>query len=128
MKSWRFMDYCSEAGNNLIKEWYRRQDEAVQADFDVTLNNLAGTVDWRGLKEFKALHGKHRGLGEIRFKTNNVQYRPVGFFGPGRREFTLLVGCKKKQQIYDPPDAFDLALKRRTFWTQGKGTIVEHSF
>ncbi len=69
--------------------------------------------------------GRH-GLGEIRFKSGNVQYRPVGSFGPGERMFTLWVGCKKKQNIYDPPDAFDLALKRRRLYAQGRGSLREH--
>lgn len=122
------MDYYSEAGNNLIKKWYNELNEDAQADFDATLNNLAGTATWRGLKEFKMLSGGHAGLGEIRFKTNNVQYRSVGFFGPGDREFTLLVGCQKKQNIYNPPSALDLALKRKNLYSQARGSIHEHSF
>jgi hypothetical protein len=127
MKYWRFMDYYSEAGNDLIEDWYRGQSPGVRADFDVTLRNLAGTVDWHGLTEFKALHGKHSGLGEIRFKSGKVQYRPVGRFGPGQREFTLLVGCYKKQRVYEPPDAFDLALRRWSLYKQGRATIHERS-
>ncbi|HCC57738.1 MAG TPA: hypothetical protein DEQ47_10840 [Solibacterales bacterium] len=55
MRIWRFMDYCSEAGNDLIEEWYLRQPAAVQADFDVTLKNLSIAEDWRGLTSFKTL-------------------------------------------------------------------------
>jgi hypothetical protein len=127
MKYWRFMDYCSEAGNDLIEEWYLDQDAEVRADFDVTLRNLAGTHDWHGLNEFKMLHGKQGGFGEIRFKTRNVQYRPIGRFGPNKREFTLLVGCHKKQRVYEPPDALDLAVKRWNLYTQGRASIRERS-
>jgi hypothetical protein len=126
MTFWRFMDYCSEAGNNLIEEWYFDHDASVQADFDTTLDLLAGTHDWRGLREFKMLAGKHSRLGEIRFKTKKVQYRIAGFFGPPSRAFTLLVGCEKRQRIYKPPDAFDVALKRLSLYRQGRGTIREH--
>jgi hypothetical protein len=45
MALWRFMDYCSEAGNNLIEEWYLDQSENVQADFDATLKNLSITPE-----------------------------------------------------------------------------------
>lgn len=124
-KFWKFSDYCSEAGTNLIQAWYDDQPVEAQADFDVTLNNLAGLRDWRGLNEFKLLKGKHQKLGEIRFKTLNVQYRPVGCFGPGQREFTILVGCIKKQNVYQPPDAFDLALKRRSLLRQGRASTNE---
>ncbi len=127
MKHWRFMDYCSEAGNDLIEEWYLDQNPEVRADFDVTLRNLAGSQDWHGLNEFKMLHGKQSGFGEIRFKTRNIQYRPVGRFGPGVREFTLLVGCYKKQRVYEPPDAFDVAVRRWGLYKQGRATIRERS-
>lgn len=68
--------------------------------------------------------GRH-GLGEIRFKTANVQYRPIGSFGPGERTFTIWVGCSKKQKIYDPPNAIDLALRRKNLYTQGRGSLHE---
>ena len=122
------MDYYSEAGNNLIEKWYSELNEGAQSDFDTTLNNLTGINDWHGLKEFKMLHGKHSGLGEIRFKSGNVQYRAVGFFGPGRGDFTLLVGCEKRQRVFRPADAFDLALRRKRLCGQGRGTLHEHSF
>ena len=123
MIGWRFFDYCSEAGNNLIEEWYLSQREDVQADFDTTLKTLSIFDDWRELKEFKMLG--RQGLGEIRFKTANVQYRPIGSFGPGERSFTLWVGCKKKQNIYDPLDIFDLVLRRQSLYERGKVCLRE---
>jgi hypothetical protein len=126
IKLWRFMDYHSEANNNAIEDWYLNSSAAVRAVFDVTLNHLAGSEMWYGLREFKMLKGKHSRLGEIRFMTGNVQYRILGFFGPGAREFTMLVGCEKRQWIYRPPNAMDLALKRLSLLRQGRGTIREH--
>jgi hypothetical protein len=126
MKRWRFLNYHSEAGNNLVERWYRDQSVAVQADFDVTLNNLAGMEDWRDTHEFKMLKGKYSGLGEIRFKTGNVQYRPIGTFGCGEKTFAILLGCRKKGSVYNPPDAFDLALRNKGLVAQGKGGFVEH--
>jgi hypothetical protein len=110
MALWRFWDYCSPAGNNLI-EWYQDLPDEAQAEFDVTLKTLSITEDWRGLSEFDSL-GRD-GLCEIRFKAAKIQYRPAGFFGPGIKSFSIYVGCSKKGNIYTPPDAFDLAIKRR---------------
>ena len=104
------MEYHSASGNNLIEEWYLGLPEEAQANFDVTLHLLSITNDWRGLSQFDSL-GRH-GLCEIRFKSGGIQYRPAGFFGPGEKCFSIYVGCKKKGRVYDPPDAFDLALKR----------------
>ncbi len=125
MKFWRFYDYCSPAGNNLIEEWYADQETDVQAAFDITLNNLAGLRSWHGRTDFSMLHGAHARLGEIRFKTGKVQYRPVGFFGSARGTFILLVGASKKQNVYTPPNAFDLAVTRRRLLAQNVGRTEE---
>jgi len=117
------MDYCSPAGNNLIEEWYWNLPEEAQAEFDVTLKTLSITEDWRGLSEFDNL-GRD-GLCEIRFKAGKTQYRPAGFFGPGVKCFSIYVGCKKKGKIYTPPDAFDLALKRRAKVLQREASLRE---
>jgi hypothetical protein len=105
------MDYCSPAGNDLIEEWYLDLADEAQTEFDVTLKILSIAEDWRGMAEFKSLGLE--GLHEIRFKALNVQYRPAGYFGPGAKCFSIYVGCKKKGSIYTPPDAFDLAAKRK---------------
>jgi hypothetical protein len=123
MGLWRFMDYCSPAGNNLIEEWYQDLPGEAQAEFDVTLKNLSITEDWRGMAEFKSLGLD--GLCEIRFKVLNVQYRPVGFFGPGAKCFSIYVGCRKKGSIYTPPDAFDLAAKRKGKVLRGEAYLRE---
>jgi len=123
MALWRFMDYCSAAGNNLIEEWYLDLPEEAQAEFDVTLKGLSITEDWRGMSEFD--HLGRDGLCEIRFKSANVQYRPAGFFGPGAKYFSIYVGCQKKGKIYDPPDAFDLAIKRKGKVARGEASLRE---
>jgi hypothetical protein len=125
MAAWRFMDYCSAAGNNLIEEWYWDIPDAARAEFDVVLWTLSIAQDWRGMREFKSLG--FDGLCEIRFKSENVQYRPAGFFGPGTRTFSIYVGCEKKGKVYKPPDAFDLAAKRRSKLVRGEGTLRERT-
>jgi hypothetical protein len=115
--------FYSPAGNNLIEEWYLDQPEEAQAEFDVTLKGLAITEDWRGLPEFKSLGID--GLCEIRFKAAKVQYRPAGFFGPGAKCFSIYVGCYKKGKVYSPPDAFDLAMKRRGKVLRGEASLRE---
>ncbi|MGA3077552.1 MAG: type II toxin-antitoxin system RelE/ParE family toxin [Bryobacteraceae bacterium] len=109
----------------MIQEWYKHRDPSVRADFDTTLNNLsiAPAPDWRNMKEFK--HLGREGLCEIRFATANVQYRVLGFFGPGKNTFSLYVGATHKQRIYNPPDAFDLAIKHRNSVKNGKGSLRE---
>lgn len=122
------MDYYTEKDDkNLIGEWYERQEENVQAEFDTVLNILAGTEDWnRRKKEFSPLKRKHTGLYEIRFKIGNVRYRPVGIFSLNYREFILLMGCEKTGGNYTPRNAFDLALDLKGMFEAGRGSIHEH--
>lgn len=123
MALWRFMDYCSPAGKNLIEEWRLDLPEEAQAEFDVTLKTLSISEDWRPMWEFENLG--REGLCEIRFKSGKVQYRPAGFFGPGARTFSIYVGCQKKGKVYNPPDAFDLAMKRKRMVERREAYLIE---
>lgn len=123
MALWRFLDYCSPAGNNLIEEWYLDLPEEAQAEFDVTLKTLSITEQWRGMTEFESLG--REGLCEVRFKSGKIQYRPAGFFGPVAKCFSIYVGCYKKGKIFTPPDAFDLAIKRRSKVIRGEASLRE---
>lgn len=125
MALWKFMDYRSPADNNLIEEWYSDLPEDAQAEFDVTLKTLSIVEDWRGMSEFKSLG--RQGLCEIRFKAGNVQYRPLGFFGPGAKTFSIYVGCFKKGNVYHPPNAFDIALDRRGRVARGEASLNERA-
>lgn len=117
------MDYCSPARNNLVEAWYCGLAAVAQAEFDVTLKTLSISEDWRELKEFK--HLGRDGLCEIRFKAANIQYRPAGFFGPGPKCFSIYVGCKKKGGKYDPPNAFELALRNKNLVEQKEAFLIE---
>jgi Phage derived protein Gp49-like (DUF891) len=110
----------------MIEDWYQRLPTDARADFDWVIQELAGTENWRDSGRSKPLHGKQHGFVEIIFKTHNVQYRPVGRYGPQQREFSLLVGCSKKQRNYTPPDALDLAVTRWGLLQQGRGSLCEH--
>ncbi len=126
MKYWRFMDYYTEKGDNLIRDWYESQDEEVRAEFDIVLSRLAGFKDWSDLKEFKILTRKHAGLCQIMFKTRNRNFRPVGFFSPNSNdEFVIVLGCEKSGRVSIPPRAFDNALKFKKKFEKGKGSIHE---
>src|ERR1700683_5534698 len=86
MALWRFFDYITENGQNLMQGWYDAQDPEVQAQFDATLLFLAGTADWEHeeVEEFKPLTERPLGLGEVRFY---VDWRAPGARKPRRRRF-----------------------------------------
>jgi hypothetical protein len=138
MALWRFFNYITEHGDNLIADWYDAQDPEVQAQFDATLFLLGATEDWGDEKvmEFKPLTGKHVGLGEIRFhvialapgakRPHRRRFRPVGIWPPRvDHEFVLILGCEKSGRTFIPHNAFDLALNYKSLIEQGRGTISE---
>jgi len=138
MRPWTLRDYFPETGGCPIREWYARQDAAVQANFDATVNILRATDDWTAseVKEFKLLSAAHAGLAEIVFdvevrkagarKVSKRKFRPVGVFRPEEREFIFLLGCEKSGRIYIPSDAFEKALKLKAAFEKGLGAIDDH--
>lgn len=58
------------------------------------------------------------GIGEIRFEYKNVQYRPLGFWGPNRNEFTFLFFALEISDRFEPETALGIAVVRR-------GLVVE---
>src|ERR1700686_2035331 len=111
---WTFRCYVSPAGRDMIDNWYGRQSEEVQGALDVALEYLIQRPrnEWRR-PEFDLLSGKMRAIGEIRLKVDK-QYRILGFFGPDRSDFTMLIGSSKKGNNYDPTGTFETALDRMT--------------
>jgi len=107
------------------KEWYLDLPEEAQAEFDVTLKTLSIAEDWRGMSEFE--HLGLNGLCTVRFKAGKVQYRPAGYFGPGEKCFSIYVGCRKKGNVYTPPNAFDLAAKNKGRVERGEASLIERT-
>lgn len=60
----------------------------------------------------KTLHGECSGLGEVRFESGNVQFRPLGFRS-GEFEYTILFCALEKEGKFDPKTACKMALDRK---------------
>ncbi len=66
---------------------------------------------------------KHRsGLIEVKVDTR-VAYRILGFTGPERFTFKIMLICNHKGRVYDPPDAIRTAARRKKEVETGKGVI-----
>lgn len=109
---WTVKYYVVSNGGSPFKDWYDGLGEEVRAVFDARLDHLKQQPrnGW-SMPHFRLLHGPCAGLGEIRFNARRVQYRPLGFFGPGPNEFTLLVGAIEKGGEIRPTSACAAALK-----------------
>lgn len=103
---WTFKCYHDSNGKDVIDEWYQSQDASVRAEMDAVIEYLLNKPrdEWKRpkfdlLKDNKS--GKCKGLSEIRFKVNNIQYRVLGFFGSERLVYVLVdVGKKTDENFY----------------------------
>jgi hypothetical protein len=114
MDIWTFRTYVFPQGYEEVATWYAAQTPTVQAAFDQRLKNLAQMKpqEWRE-PYTKQLEGPCDGLVEIRFKADRVQHRPLGFYGPGRMEFTIVFVACEIGDRFDPQNACEVALARK---------------
>jgi hypothetical protein len=131
MSLWTFLDYLGASGENMIVAWLQEIHSAktrtkVSARMDAKIEHVSVLEqrDWPRYL-FTELAG-FPGILEMRFTYNNVQYRPLGFFGPDRYEFTFLIGAIEKNSRFIPPNAPDTALARKDIVESDKGRTSEH--
>lgn len=111
--AWKFRTYVAPTGRTDVQNSIDKAKGAITEHLKAAVRYLANTpkIDWHE-PSAKKLQGVKE-IYEIRFKAENKQYRPLGFFGPRPNDFTIIVWATKKQNIYDPPAAIETAVKRR---------------
>lgn len=121
--AWLFRTYVSQSGRNNVQKSVDALAPAVLQHFAARVRYLANTmkVDWHE-PQAKKLSGTE-GIYEIRFKSA-IQYRPLGFFGPGPDEFTILVWASKKGSVWTPAEAIETAAHRKKAILKGEGSCV----
>src|SRR5713226_93598 len=111
-RDWKFWDF-RQNGEDVIDTWLATLSDRAQEMFNALLKNnrkVANPIDWLGLKPLKGGDPQKERIWELRFSADNFQYRVLGYFGPGKREATLLLGCYHKQRVYKPPNALTTAV------------------
>lgn len=131
MRVYRFMDYYTEGGINLIGRWYEAQADNIRAEFDFVIQEILGTGDLTLSKSFKPMVRQHKGLWEIvlevREPRRKRQIRAVGFWDYDERDFILVDGCEKAGRFTIPPGIFDKASNMLgLYFHEGRGTVNEH--
>jgi hypothetical protein len=111
---WVFRTYRKASGRDDIQDWY---DRLRPADRAVVLNAIQYLRDqprerW-ARPDFAPLHGKVAGMGEFLFKFGGVQNRLIGYFGPHRMSYTILLPVLKRGRSFDPRDWENTALRRK---------------
>lgn len=95
---------------DLIAEWLSELPKKDRFRIESILVFLASQRIWRNIPYVKKLTDCDD-IHEIIITYNNIQYRPLGCYGPEKDEFTLLVGATKKGKIWVPKDAKTIAKK-----------------
>jgi hypothetical protein len=97
----------------LIDDWYAGLPHKAQAKLDNLIEHFRDNPHHKwGSNYLKPLVG-YDGIFEIRFQLLNVLYRPLGYFGPKRGDFTFLVGAWEQGDEFVPRGAPDTAIERR---------------
>jgi hypothetical protein len=104
--------FVLDDGGNVVSSWYTEHARAtkVMARLDMRMIYLRQLPRENWVRPY--YDTLRDGVGEVRFEINRINYRPLGYFGPNRDEFTFLFFCKKKSQ-FEPRNAIDIAASRR---------------
>ena len=95
-----------------VDDWIKDLSSKVRAKMDTIIAHMEITKDWTRTSYFSSLKG-HRKIHEIRFTFQSIQYRPLGCYGPGNKEFTILIGAWEEGNRFNPQKAPQIATKRR---------------
>jgi hypothetical protein len=99
---------------HVVDQWYSQfaMDEDVRAGLDVLMLYLRTQHREGWIRPRYDTLRDANGVGELRFKVKRINYRPLGYFGPGRNEFTFLYFATKTDK-YDPRNAIQFAMDRK---------------
>jgi hypothetical protein len=112
MPAYKTKKFVDEHGNSDLITWHESLDDKGKAIFSVRMEYLCACndpIDW-SLPHCRPLRN---GISEIRFKSRRVQQRPLGYFGPERKEFTFLFPAIEKGGQFIPKNAVERAEDRK---------------
>ena len=98
----------------MIDEWFTRLPAGARAKLRTIIQTFRDTPrpQWNPHIIYPIHGDPYRGLYEIKFRGKNVVYRPLGFFGPARHEFTLVMPAREQGNEFIPRNAPDIAVQR----------------
>jgi hypothetical protein len=119
---WRFFDYGAD-----IESWYSLLSEDEQETLEDLLkwnSKVDLPTDWLGCKMLRG-EAKTERIWEWRFHPAGTQQRLLGTFGANRKEAIFLIGCNHKQNVYQPANCLNTAVKRAREVREGKVKLNE---
>lgn len=117
---WTWVCYDDGEDVDLWSRWYQGVDDDVRGIHDVRIDYLEPrpAAQWREPYTKRLNHG----IVEIRI-TGPVQHRLLGFFGTTRAQFTIVLSCTHKMNVYSPKDAKRTAAKRKMAIESGVANV-----
>lgn len=105
---WTLKCYYSPGGDkSKAQDTYDRGSDELKASFDVETEYLIrspkeGWTRPRAAKLHKGKKTDFKEYYEIRLFADNTQQRPIGYFGPGENDFTILIWATEKGNKIKP--------------------------
>lgn len=109
---WTFKSFRKQNGKKPMEEWYLNLSHEARAEFDLLLEILRDNEHAKWSYRVGQLT-TYQGIYEIRFKHENIQHRPLGFFGPSQHQFTFLIPAREQGGRFKPKNAPKIAIRRR---------------
>jgi|ERR1039457_892079 hypothetical protein len=128
---WTIKCYVDANGQNEIQQIYKSGSADLRATLESALEYLKEQPkqDWRRPSAQKLVKNKKfRDFYEIRFKADNVQQRPIGYFGPGVSDFTVLIWAHEKGNALKPATWHKTAVRRMEEIKDGTASVKEFKF
>lgn len=125
MARWWMKTYVSESGREAFAQWFKKQTKRCRAKF---LRRMAQLSDlpkekWEAPPHYpyaKRLKRDGKGLWEVRILVEKKQVRPIGYFGPGKSDYTFLIGAEEKSGKFVPKNTIETAQKRKKCIEEGR--------
>jgi hypothetical protein len=125
MTMWTFYDFLEDRGVNPVRQWLDGLPAKAAAKINTRILFMMAIPVWPE-QYISSLTGWPELL-ELRIVHSGVQYRPLGFYGPERREFTLVLGAVEKGSL--PVRVLETAdANRKLIVATGRNRICEHQF
>ena len=126
MSAWVFLNFVNARGENEIHSWLNSAQVPPKAK--AKINARIATL--QGFPIFPEQYfSAYRGwddIYELRIVYAGVQHRPLGFYGPARGQFCLLVGGVEKGKV--PKSLLAIAEARRKIVIANPGRTCRHNF
>lgn len=122
---WTFCDFLDGRGVNLIRLWLDGLPPKARAKINTRLLFMQAKSVWP--EPWVSALTDWPGLIELRIGAVGNAYRPLGFYGPERREFTIVLGAMEKGKL--PKRVLEVADgNRKLVLATGRSRICGHQF